>query len=87
MVRESGTEPSDMLGYKYLEALPAVAAGDANKLLLLPTGASNAMGAIAGLGAAFTEGAATPQPKPDAKPRRRPDADDSPPPKPAPGGE
>ena len=49
-VQETGTLPSDMLGYKYLDALPAVAAGDANKLLLLPTGAANAMGAIAGMG-------------------------------------
>src|SRR5436309_2806196 len=62
MVRESGTAPSDMLGYKYLEALPAVAAGDANKLLLLPTGAADAMGAVAGLGAAFSEGAAASRP-------------------------
>jgi regulator of protease activity HflC (stomatin/prohibitin superfamily) len=51
--------PADMLGYKYLEALPAVAAGDANKLLMLPTGASSAMGAVAGLGAAFAAGADT----------------------------
>jgi regulator of protease activity HflC (stomatin/prohibitin superfamily) len=79
MVRESGTDPSDMLGYKYLEALPAVAAGDANKLLLLPTGASNAMGAIAGLGAAFTEGAANPEPKPEPRPRKRPEPDNPPP--------
>jgi regulator of protease activity HflC (stomatin/prohibitin superfamily) len=57
-VREAGIAPSDMLGYKYLDALPAVAAGDANKLLLLPTGASQAMAAVAGLGAAFAEGAA-----------------------------
>jgi hypothetical protein len=57
-----------MLGYKYLETLPQVAAGDANKLLLLPAGASNAMGAVAGLGAAFAEGAAgTPR-----APRREP---------------
>ena len=56
-----------MLGYKYLEALPAVAAGDANKLLLLPTGASDAMGAVAGLGAAFAR--APPAPKPSRPPR------------------
>jgi regulator of protease activity HflC (stomatin/prohibitin superfamily) len=79
MVRESGTDPSDMLGYKYLDALPAVAAGDANKLLLLPTGASNAMGAIAGLGAAFTEGAAQPEAKPEPRPRKRPEPDNPPP--------
>jgi regulator of protease activity HflC (stomatin/prohibitin superfamily) len=71
-VQESGIAPSDMLGYKYLEALPAVAAGDANKLLLLPTGAAQAMGAVAGLGAAFAEGtAATPAARP-APPARRP---------------
>jgi regulator of protease activity HflC (stomatin/prohibitin superfamily) len=56
-VRASGIAPADMLGYKYIEALPAVAAGEANKLLLLPTGAADAMGAVAGLGAAFSEGA------------------------------
>jgi regulator of protease activity HflC (stomatin/prohibitin superfamily) len=67
-VRDAGIAPSDMLGYKYLEALPAVAAGDANKLLLLPTGASEAMGAVAGLGAAFREGSA-PAPERDAEPR------------------
>ncbi len=73
MVSETGTLPSDMLGYKYLEALPAVAAGDANKLLLLPTGAADAMGAVAGLGAAFSEGSAPAnkdRPRPE-KPARR----------------
>jgi regulator of protease activity HflC (stomatin/prohibitin superfamily) len=80
MVQESGTSPSDMLGYKYLDALPAVAAGDANKLLLLPAGASNAMAAIAGLGAALTEGATNPEPKPEPRQRRRPDGDPPPPP-------
>src|SRR5919206_1267717 len=78
-VRETGTAPSDMLGYKYLDALPAVAAGDANKLLLLPSGASNAMSAIAGLGAAFTEGATNPEPKPEPPPRRRAEPDNPPP--------
>lgn len=57
-VQQSHIEAADMLGYKYLEALPAVAAGNASKLMLLPTGASQAMGAVAGLGAAFSEGAA-----------------------------
>src|SRR3954468_2239564 len=60
-VRTAGIAPSDMLGYKYLEALPAVAEGDANKLLLLPTGAADAMGAVAGLGSAFAEGMAPPR--------------------------
>jgi len=55
---EAGIEASAMLGYKYLETLPQVAAGDANKLMLLPAGASDAMGAVSGLGAAFAEGAA-----------------------------
>jgi len=55
---EAGIEASAMLGYKYLETLPTVAAGEANKLMLLPAGASDAMGAVAGLGAAFAEGAA-----------------------------
>ena len=44
MVKKAEILPSDMLGYKYLEALPAVAAGDANKLLLLPSGASGRHG-------------------------------------------
>jgi regulator of protease activity HflC (stomatin/prohibitin superfamily) len=72
MVKDTGTLPSDMLGYKYLEALPAVAAGEANKLLLLPTGAADAMGAVAGLGAAFSEGSAAVKPERQrpAKPRR-----------------
>ena len=72
MVKDTGTLPSDMLGYKYLEALPAVAAGDANKLLLLPTGAADAMGAVAGLGAAFSEGSAAvrQERKPPARPPR-----------------
>jgi regulator of protease activity HflC (stomatin/prohibitin superfamily) len=73
-VRKAGIAPSDMLGYKYIETLPEVAAGDANKLLLLPTGAADAMGAVAGLGAALREGATSPE-KPE--PRRTP-----PPPKP-----
>jgi len=55
---DAGIDPSAMLGYKYLETLPQVAAGDANKLMLLPAGASDAMGAVSGLGAAFAEGAA-----------------------------
>jgi len=70
MVKKADILPSDMLGYKYLEALPAVAAGDANKLLLLPSGASDGMGAVAGLGAAFAQGAA-PDKEPEA-PRRAP---------------
>src|SRR6476659_4770852 len=55
---EAGIEASAMLGYKYLETLPQVAAGEANKLMLLPAGAAQAMGAAVGLGAAFAEGAA-----------------------------
>ena len=77
-VRKTEILPSDMLGYKYLEALPAVAAGDANKLLLLPSGASDGMGAVAGLGAAFAQGAAPTTPieaasaaAPPAAPRAR----------------
>jgi len=75
MVKDTGTLPSDMLGYKYLEALPSVAAGDANKLLLLPTGAADAMGAVAGLGAAFSEGSAAVRPerqRPAKPPRPEP---------------
>jgi regulator of protease activity HflC (stomatin/prohibitin superfamily) len=75
MVKDTGTLPSDMLGYKYLEALPAVAAGEANKLLLLPTGAADAMGAVAGLGAAFSEGSAAVKPerqRPAKPPRQEP---------------
>ena len=71
-VTDAGIDSSAMLGYKYLEALPAVAAGDANKLLLLPAGAAQAMGAIAGMGAAFAEGAA--DPTADAKPTSPPPA-------------
>jgi regulator of protease activity HflC (stomatin/prohibitin superfamily) len=67
-VRETGIAPADMLGYKYLEALPAVADGDANKLLLLPTGAADAMGAVAGLGSAFAEGMAPPRAPGDRRP-------------------
>jgi regulator of protease activity HflC (stomatin/prohibitin superfamily) len=66
-VFKTGINPEQMLAYKYLEALPAVADGDATKLMLLPAGASNAMGAIAGLGAAFAEGAAGSQ-EPAAEP-------------------
>jgi regulator of protease activity HflC (stomatin/prohibitin superfamily) len=74
-VRTAGIAPSDMLGYKYLEALPAVADGDANKLLLLPAGASDAMGAVAGLGAAFAEGMAPPEQRRDRRPPPRPPVD------------
>jgi len=65
---EAGIESRAMLGYKYLETLPQVAAGAANKLLLLPAGASDAMGAVAGLGAAFAEGAAATRPAPRKDP-------------------
>jgi len=73
-VRSAGIAPSDMLGYKYLEALPQVAAGDSSKLLLLPSGAADAMGAVAGLGAAFSEGAAAPGPR-RTPPQPKPPAD------------
>jgi regulator of protease activity HflC (stomatin/prohibitin superfamily) len=66
-VTDTGIDASAMLGYKYLETLPLVAAGDANKLLLLPAGAAQAMGAAVGLGAAFAEGGA---PTPPADPKR-----------------
>ncbi len=85
MVKKAEILPSDMLGYKYLEALPAVAAGDANKLLLLPSGASEGMGAVAGLGAAFAQGAAPdkdqepPQRRPRQRPAGTPPADEEPP--------
>ncbi len=72
-VRTAGIAPADMLGYKYLEALPAVADGDANKLLLLPTGAADAMGAVAGLGSAFAEGMAPPERGPRRPPPPAPD--------------
>jgi regulator of protease activity HflC (stomatin/prohibitin superfamily) len=68
-VREAGIDPSNMLGYKYLDVLPAVSAGDANKLLVLPAGAADAMSAVAGLGAAFVQGQ---EQAPPARPRRRP---------------
>jgi regulator of protease activity HflC (stomatin/prohibitin superfamily) len=64
----AGIDASAMLGYKYLETLPQVAAGGANKLMLLPAGASDAMGAVAGLGAAFAEGAAAPTRAPRKEP-------------------
>ena len=85
MVKKAEILPSDMLGYKYLEALPAVAAGDANKLLLLPSGASEGMGAVAGLGAAFAQGAAPdkdqepPQRRPSQRPAGTPPPDEEPP--------
>jgi regulator of protease activity HflC (stomatin/prohibitin superfamily) len=47
----AGAAPDTVLGYKYLEVLPLLAAGDANKLIVVPGGASQAMGAVAGLGA------------------------------------
>jgi regulator of protease activity HflC (stomatin/prohibitin superfamily) len=75
-VQQTGTLPSDMLGYKYLEALPAVAAGDANKLLFLPAGAADAMGAIAGLGAVLSEGGR--ETPPPAKRPPRADEEDVP---------
>jgi hypothetical protein len=46
-----------------------VAAGDANKLLLLPAGAAQAMGAAVGLGAAFAEGAAPTPPGGSKEPK------------------
>ena len=85
MVQESGTKPSDMLGYKYLDALPLVAAGEANKLLLLPTGASDAMSAVAGLGAAFAQGATGPA-EPAQRPRPKRDQADRPEPPEPPAG-
>ena len=68
MIATSGADPANVLGYKYLEALPSVAAGEANKLMLVPAGASDAMAAVAGLGAAFATGAAAPAPPTAPKP-------------------
>ena len=83
-VRDRNIDPATMLGYKYLDVLPAVAAGEANKLLLLPTGASDAMSAVAGLGAAFAQGATAPSPPPaGGPPRRRPEPGEAPPEPPA----
>jgi regulator of protease activity HflC (stomatin/prohibitin superfamily) len=82
-VRESSINPHDMLGYKYLEALPAVADGDANKLFLLPSGAADAMSAVAGLGAAFGEGAQASRNEPP--PRRSQPPPPAPPPAPSGG--
>jgi regulator of protease activity HflC (stomatin/prohibitin superfamily) len=74
-VAKSGIDASAMLGYKYLETLPLVAAGDANKLLLLPAGAAQAMGAAVGLGAAFAEGAAPTPPGGAKEPKTAPPDD------------
>ena len=74
MVQSAGIDPANVLGYKYLEALPAVAAGDANKLLLLPDRAPpTRWQRWPGLGAAFSEGgdAATREARP-ASARRTP---------------
>ena len=57
-VREHEILPSDMLGYKYLDALPAVAAGDANKLLLLPVGGVRRHGRRCRAGRGVRRGAA-----------------------------
>ncbi len=84
MIKTSGADPANVLGYKYLEALPAVAAGDANKLIVVPSGASDAMAAVASMGAAFATGAAENSPpkapKPAAPPPRRTPTDEVTPP-------
>lgn len=51
-------EPDDrLLAYEYLQKLPAVADGKATKLMFLPSGAIDAMGALTSLGAALGAGA------------------------------
>jgi regulator of protease activity HflC (stomatin/prohibitin superfamily) len=78
VIEKHGVQPADMLGYKYLDVLPRVAAGEANKLLMLPAGASQAMAAVAGLGAAFSSGAgahAAAAPPPSGPPASRPRRD------------
>jgi regulator of protease activity HflC (stomatin/prohibitin superfamily) len=75
MAADAGIDSTVMLGYKYLEALPAVAAGDATKLMFLPAGAADAMGAVAGLGAALAEGSRQAPSKPSEPPPAPPPAD------------
>ena len=64
--QEDGDPPSDMLGYKYLEALPAVAAATPTSCCCSRPEPSDAMGAVAGLGAAFAQGAAPDHAEPEA---------------------
>ncbi len=51
-----GDPSPDLLTYKYLEQLPLLANGQATKLLMVPSDAVQALGAMASLGAAFQTG-------------------------------
>jgi regulator of protease activity HflC (stomatin/prohibitin superfamily) len=52
-----GNPTPDLLAYRYLEALPELAQGQATKLLLVPSDVTQALGAVAALGAALQAGA------------------------------
>jgi regulator of protease activity HflC (stomatin/prohibitin superfamily) len=71
---DAGVEAA--LGYKYLEVLPQLAAGPASKLIVVPAGAAQAMGAVAGLGTALqqlgTEKASGAAPGEDGMPPMQP---------------
>jgi regulator of protease activity HflC (stomatin/prohibitin superfamily) len=54
-----GNPSADLLAYKYLETLPAVANGHATKLLMVPSDAVQALGSMSTLGAAFEMGRET----------------------------
>ncbi len=54
-----GNPSPDLLAYKYLETLPLMAAGQATKLLMVPTDAVQALGGMAAMGAAFQTGKET----------------------------
>jgi regulator of protease activity HflC (stomatin/prohibitin superfamily) len=61
----AGNPSQALLTYTYLnQTLPKLADGQATKLILVPTEAQGAMGAVAALGGSFAEGAGVPTPAP-----------------------
>ncbi|MCW2949154.1 MAG: hypothetical protein JWN41_167, partial [Thermoleophilia bacterium] len=60
----AGNPSQELLTYTYLnQTLPRLADGQATKLILVPTEAQGAMGAVAALGGSFAEGSGVTSPK------------------------
>ena len=59
----AGNPDQPLLSYQYLQMLPRLAQGDANKIWVIPTELTNALG---NLGSAVTNLAAEPPPPPQA---------------------
>jgi regulator of protease activity HflC (stomatin/prohibitin superfamily) len=72
-----GAPDQELLSYQYLQMLPELAKGDANKIFVIPSEFSQALGGLASsLGMNGARGAGEGRPAPPRKPAARPAEDD-----------